>query len=192
MKMPVQKPGKSKQDYGTPWELIRAVEARWGKLTIDLAAHDNGDNAKAPEWVGESQNYLLGTLNVGLDDLCWCNPPFDDIGSWAAKWRADAAEGAPIISLVPASIGAGWFKRYVCGGGTVPDAARVVALEGRIPFQGCHTMKDGVPKCGGDEFCDGCSPYPKDCMLLLWGLQSDAALPHFPFEVWSWREQVAA
>jgi hypothetical protein len=31
-KMPEQKPGRSKQDYGTPWDFIKAVEARFGKL----------------------------------------------------------------------------------------------------------------------------------------------------------------
>lgn len=44
MSEPIQKPGRSKQDYGTPWEFIRAVERRWGKLHVDLAAHS--ENAK--------------------------------------------------------------------------------------------------------------------------------------------------
>ena len=40
--MPAQVPGKSKQDYGTPIELIRAVEAKFGRLAFDLAAHAYG------------------------------------------------------------------------------------------------------------------------------------------------------
>jgi hypothetical protein len=56
-RVPKQKPGKSKQDYGTPWELIRAIEARWGKLTIDLAAR--ADNAKAPLFITPEENSLI-------------------------------------------------------------------------------------------------------------------------------------
>lgn len=165
MVMPVQKPGKSKQDYGTPWELIRAVEARWGKLTIDLAA--SPENAKAPYYYTVEDDYLTAPLGEMLSlrkQLCWCNPPFSDIGSWAAKWKADAALGARIIALVPASIGSGWFADHVYG------VARVVALRPRITFEGC---KD---------------PYPKDCMLLIYGnehTEDDRARP--AFETWRWK-----
>jgi hypothetical protein len=36
--VPRQKPHQSEQDVGTPWELIRAVEARFGAIKFDLAA----------------------------------------------------------------------------------------------------------------------------------------------------------
>lgn len=38
--------GRSKQDYGTPWDFIRAVEAKWGPMVHDLAS--TRENAKAP------------------------------------------------------------------------------------------------------------------------------------------------
>lgn len=172
--MPAQKPGKSKQDYGTPWELIRAVEARWGKLALDLAAHDNGDNAKAPAWIGESDDYLKQDWTVGkglfrtglpLSLLCWCNPPFENLGPWAAKWAADAKKGARIIALVPASIGAEWFAEHVY------RKALVVALRPRLTFEGCS------------------DPYPKDCMLLCYGCSSEVNgwSPAEGFQVWRWK-----
>lgn len=169
MKMPQQKPGKSKQDYGTPWELIKAVEARWGKIGLDLAAHDDGSNAKAPLWFGPSDDFLKQDFTVGLglpdDLLCWCNPPFEDIGKWAAKWRTDAEKGARIIALVPASIGSEWFAEHVCCGQGRPTAAQVIALRPRITFEGC---KD---------------PYPKDCMLLVYGFGPFS----IDLEVWRWK-----
>lgn len=171
--MPAQKPGKSKQDYGTPWELIRAVEARWGKLTLDLAAHDDGSNAKADLWFGPSDDYLSQewTPGTATDEwLCWCNPPFDDIAKWAHKWKADAALGARIIALVPASIGAEWFARYV------EDSANVVGLRPRLAFEG-----GGHQKSCTDSECLGCQTYPKDCMLLLYNVAAPA------FSTWRWK-----
>jgi hypothetical protein len=46
---PIQKPGRSKQDYETPPDLIAAIEARWGKLTVDLAAC--ADNTKCARFI---------------------------------------------------------------------------------------------------------------------------------------------
>lgn len=153
--MPVQKPGKSKQDYGTPLELLTAVEARWGKIWIDLAASDI--NAKAPYYFTAEDDYLKQAPVIGPDALCWCNPPFENLAPWCAKWRADAEKGARIIALVPASIGSEWFASYVFG------HARVIGLRPRLTFEGC---KD---------------PYPKDCMLMLWGIEEPG------FELWRWK-----
>src|SRR2546428_14111343 len=98
MPMPCQKPGRSKQDYGTPWPLIRAIEARWGNLTIDLAAR--ADNAKAPIFITPEENSLTQDWNNRIGNgLGFLNPEFDDIDPWAAQcagcWK-------PIITLTPA------------------------------------------------------------------------------------------
>jgi hypothetical protein len=169
--MPLQRPGQSKQDYGTPWKLIRAIEKRWGKLELDLAAHDDGSNAKAPNWIGPSVDYLLGPLSLFdapyIPSLAFCNPPFENIDPWTRRWRQDMLAGFKIISLVPASIGSDWF-RFNCHG-----VAQVIALSPRIAFEGCHQLfpktspRAGERKCGPE--CLGCANYPKDCMLLLWG-----------------------
>ena len=47
MSVPIQKPGRSRQDYGTPPEFLAAVVARFGPLAFDLAAsRDNAVVAK--------------------------------------------------------------------------------------------------------------------------------------------------
>jgi hypothetical protein len=50
--------GRSKQDYGTPWEFIHAVQSRFGPLRFDLAA--STENQKALEHWGP---------DVGIDSL---------------------------------------------------------------------------------------------------------------------------
>lgn len=165
MSMPVQKPGKSKQDYGTPRELISAVEERWGKLVIDLAA--TAENTKAHYFITPERNSLAEDWHNWLAQyeyrnnrpaIAWLNPPFADIAPWAEKCRFECGRGAKIIMLTPASIGANWFADHVYG------MASVIALRPRLVFEGC---KD---------------PYPKDCMLTLWGCGTSGL-----FEIWKWK-----
>ena len=165
--MPVQKPGRSKQDYGTPWELIHAVEKRWGRLSIDLAASET--NAKAPLFISAEDDYLKQPVGPELKcGLSWCNPPFENLAPWADKWRLDSQAGARIIALTPASVGANWFANSICrtiAGTGIADIrfARVITLSPRITFEGCT------------------DPYPKDCMLTLWGIDEPG------FEFWRWK-----
>lgn len=177
---PIQKPGQSKQDYGSPWPLVRAIERRWGPLTIDLAATRH--NAKAPKWITPEEDSLKQdwTELIG-GGIGFLNPPFTDIEPWAEKCQLHGAAGARIITLTPASIGAEWFASHV-----EHDAA-VVGLRPRVCFEGCHNLhtsgaKKGQRKC--EDSCLGCASYPKDLMLTLFGpLRIDA----MPLSTWRWR-----
>lgn len=138
--MPVQKPGRSKQDYGTPLDFIQAVQNEFGLMDFDLAAtHDNkiasscftlDDDSLSQDWTK-----LSGNL--------WLNPPFSNIGLWAKKCSESIGPGRQIFLLTPASIGSNWYANYVI------NNARVYGLLPRLTFVGC---KD---------------PYPKDLMLSL-------------------------
>jgi phage N-6-adenine-methyltransferase len=165
MSEPIQKPGKSKQDYGTPWSLIRAIEARWGSLTIDLAAR--ADNAKAPLFITPEEDSLKQDWSTRIGDgLAWLNPPFGDIAPWAAK--CSQAFGTSIIMLTPASIGSEWFAEH-CEG-----KAKIIGLRPRLRFEGC---KD---------------PYPKDCMLTLWNERNGIFGDEPDFQTWRWDVAVPA
>lgn len=172
MSMPAQKPGRSKQDYGTPWELIRAVEKRFDKLAVDLAANEDGSNAKAPRWLWNAFGVDWHALAPG--EWLWLNPPFADIRPWAEKCKFEATKGARIIMLTPASIGAEWFADHVEGGHSL-----IVGLRPRIAFEG-----GGHQKSCNDPQCLGCQTYPKDCMLTVWGLN---VAPVTPFCTWRWK-----
>lgn len=177
MPMPVQKPGKSKQDYGTPWPLIRAIEERWGPLTIDLAAR--ADNAKCPLFITPEENSLVQDWNECIGDgLGFLNMEFAHIEPWVQK---SSLTNASLITLTPASIGAEWFADHC------EDKAKVVGLRPRLAFEGCHNLypkehpKAGQRKC--DPSCVGCAVYPKDCMLMLWGQRFEF---ESVFSTWRW------
>jgi phage N-6-adenine-methyltransferase len=162
---------RSKQDYGTPWPLIRAIEQRWGNLTIDLAA--TRENAKCGVFITPEEDSLIQNWEdrIGIG-RAWLNMAFADIAPWVSKcsaWlnREKPALAGSIRTLTPASIGSEWFANY-CEG-----KAKVVGLRPRIEFDGCHNLfpknhpRAGERKC--DLSCVGCATYPKDCMLMLWG-----------------------
>lgn len=161
--MPIQKPGKSVQEVGTPRAFLDAVEERFGKLAWDLAADES--NHVTEGWSGpgsaKQPDSLLGAWWALPPGLLWLNPPFGNIGEWAAKcagWRDLPGPGwqQRIALLVPASVGTNWFAEYVDG------RALVLFLRPRLTFVG-HT-----------------APYPKDLMLVVYGEKPG-------YECWRWR-----
>lgn len=129
---------ESKQDYATPWELIHALERRFGKFTIDLAA--NAENAKAPVWFNIEQDSLAQNWSA-ISGNQWLNPPFKHIPPWAQKCNAEQCQGAKIFLLTPASVGSNWWDDYV------HQKAYVLFPRPRIQFVGAT------------------DPYPKDCAI---------------------------
>lgn len=154
--MPVQKPGRSKQDYATPWNFIDAVESRFGKLYVDLAA--TAKNSKAPRYITPQEDSLSVDWSQWKNRVCWLNPPYSRIEPWARKCAEFASFGGEgrLLFLTPASVGANWFAKFVY------QKSIVIALNGRITFVG-ETL-----------------PYPKDCILSVFGAGLSG------FEVWKW------
>lgn len=155
---PRQKPGRSKQDYGTPPEFLAAVKALLGvaDFDCDLAAnHDNhvtetylsvtGDAFAAPSW----------KFGVGWNFL---NPPFSKIGPWVARVYAEKRRGVQTAVLIPAAVGANWWRDHV------HNKAHVLFLNGRIKFVGATDL------------------YPKDCALLLYSYTWQ-----IDYDVWTWK-----
>jgi phage N-6-adenine-methyltransferase len=163
--MPPQKRGQSKQDYATPSNFIKAVEARFGKLELDLAAHQ--DNHVTPRYYGPGGIYPDSlAVDWPTTGNLWLNPPFDNITPWVKKCYANterSSSRAYIHLLVPASVGANWFADYV------HEKAYVLALQGRLHFDRLH------PKWG----------YPKDCILAVYGPGYRPA-----FTVWNWEKDL--
>lgn len=161
--MPQQKPGKSKQDYQTPPALLDAIKQRLRieEFSIDLAA--DADNAIVHRYYDEEIDALHPDVpwNVIPGQWAWLNPPYADIFPWVQKAVAESAIGAHIVMLVPAAVGANWWRECV------EPFAYTVFLNGRIQFVGAE------------------GPYPKDCALLFytpWGFKGS--------EIWRWRDDV--
>ena len=157
-KEPKQNRYKSKQDYVTPWEFIRAVEARWGPLAVDLAASDA--NARAPDYFTEADDTFTQDWDRLASMICWLNCEFGDIERYAAKCARHApafrAAGGRILLFTPASIGSEWFRNHVYG------KALVLGVGPRVQFEGAP------------------DPYPKDLMLSVFGEDPG-------FDVWRWK-----
>lgn len=149
---PSVRKGKSKQDYGTPWEFIHAVEGRFGPIVWDLAAH--AGNAKHANFYCADENTLIQPwADRHPAGNLWLNPEFGDIEPYAAKCAAEAGGRLGFIfMLTPASIGTDWYRSHVKGN------AFTLGLSPRIPFDGMPVNAKGK--------VDG---YPKDLMLSVFG-----------------------
>jgi phage N-6-adenine-methyltransferase len=135
--------GRSKQDYGTPWEFIRSVVRRFGQLHFDLAASE--DNRKADRFYTEADDSLAQDW-TRLEGNLWLNPPFANIAPWAEKCALSSAHrNGFILFLTPASVGANWFADHV------HRKALVLGLSPRLTFEGTT------------------DPYPKDLILSVFG-----------------------
>jgi DNA (cytosine-5)-methyltransferase 1 len=144
-KLPKQKPGRSKQDYGTPPEFMRAIEHRFGKVTFDLAASPH--NAKAERYFALENGFDSLKQNwkePELGGVRWLNPPFSDIEPWAAKCAECRWLPVWTLLLTPASIGSLWYARHVLRRGHVDGISRIT-------------------------FVGETTPYPKDLMLSCFG-----------------------
>ena len=159
--MPAQRPATSEQSVATPTEFLKKVKELLGieDFSWDLAAEAHNSVAPNCRYFDEEQNSLIQPWhNIG--GWCWLNPPFSDIKPWAMKAYEESRKGAKVAMLVPASTGSNWFREWVDG------KAFVNLLNGRLTFVG-HT-----------------SPYPKDCMLLLYSKYIRGG-----YYVWRWNEE---
>jgi phage N-6-adenine-methyltransferase len=152
----------SRQDFATPWEFIRAVEKHFGKLDIDLAAHER--NAKCARWFGpggEEPDSLAVRWADYRGKRLWLNPIYKEIPVWAAKCVVEAQSGADVKFLVPASVGSNWFRDVVAPHSTV------YYLNARIKFVGAKDV------------------YPKDLLLAHFyrGARSKAL-------IWNWVQDI--
>ena len=160
MSMPEQKPGSSRQDWQTPPEFLDAVRMRLliDEFILDAAATDA--NTVSGRWLTPEIDGLSQPWSFDHDPgWTWCNPPYSNLELWTAKAVAEAKQGANVAMLVPASVGANWWRD------NVDPYAYKIFLNGRITFVGAD------------------APYPKDCALLLyvpWVAKG--------WSTWSWRE----
>lgn len=148
---------RSEQVVGTPQEFIDAVEVRFGMLNWDLACSPGNCKGASGGWYSEQ----FDALQESWTDrgLCWLNPPFNSIAKWARKADEEAAHGARIIMLTPASISTNWFRDHV------HNKAHVIPVQ-RMRFDG-HNQD-----------------FPKDLMLsIYWGGISGFG------ERWDWKAE---
>lgn len=121
----------SQQVVGTPWQFIHALEKRWGKISVDLAAA--AENSKGQIFISKERDSFTVDWSK-LNGNLWLNPEFSDIAPWAEKCKDEYLKGAKIFFLVPASIDSNWWSEYV------HDWATVYPLHPRLKFEGHPTL----------------------------------------------------
>lgn len=172
MPAPVQKPGRSRQDYHTPDAFLQAVllYLRQPAFTFDFAA--DAASACAPSyWDAEVDSLrqpaedwaAVATPQDMPGGWAWLNPPFAHIAPWVRICWAARELGARIAVLLPAGVGSDWWRDYVHG------QVHVLLVNGRLTFK-------GTP-----------DPYPKDVVLLLYAKELEPT-----YQVWNWRETLKA
>jgi phage N-6-adenine-methyltransferase len=162
MSEPKQKPGRSKQDYGTPLELLVAVKRRLQIEDFDCDLAATKGNAVTDRYLTVMDDSLGGLTWLRARGLAkgwnWLNPPFARIGPWVEKaLQQQLMVGARTAVLIPAAVGSNWWRDHV------HDHCKVLFLNPRVTFVGCE------------------DPYPKDCALLLYDGRS------FGYDVWTWK-----
>jgi hypothetical protein len=200
--MPAQQPTTSQQNFRTPANFLRAAEHKLGIETFSIDVSADEENAVVDIYYNEARNGLIcpwnpihPTWGIPIGGIAWCNMEFGQIAAWVEKAYAEAhldptAEGAPAPAtsalLVPAGVGANWWRDWVHG------KARVLLLNGRLCFihDWQHTidpaslkLKDGKPQ--EPYFYKSAPLYPKDCCLLIYG---PGVIP--TYECWTWPMEV--
>lgn len=122
------------QAYGTPPEFLRAVEARFGRITFDLAA--TAENAVAPYFYSPQVDSLKQDWRLeGMPGVAFLNPPFADIQPWAAKLEAECRYLSRwTLMLVPASIDTRWYNDHVLHKMMVWGISRMKFVGGESTF----------------------------------------------------------
>ena len=102
--------GPRDQTLSTPWHWVHAAERALGsRFDLDVCAGET--TAKAERFYTVADDGLRSPWT----GLCWCNPPFDSIGTWVARgmeqWKSNPLfEG--VVYLVPTNrTEQGWFQR---------------------------------------------------------------------------------
>lgn len=166
-KMPVQKPGRSVQDVGTPDWLVKVIEQTWGKIALDAAASD-ANHVGDGMYYTEADNGLLQSWMVPAGCIVFINPPYRSIKEWVQAAYASAEFYVrTVVMLVPASVGANWWAEWVDG------KAAVYFIRPRLVFK------------------DHTDPYPKDLALLVYGEQPGYKCVHVTKDTLKIEELVA-
>ena len=127
--------GFNPDDWGTPWPLFRAVDARF-HFTLDPCAI--AENAKVPGRFFSPEQDGLRQDWGGVGTVAWVNPPYGrGTPLWMEKAIREAGKGATVVFLVFVRSDTTWWHA------SVTKAAEVWLLRGRVKF-----TRPGMPDAG--------------------------------------------
>jgi site-specific DNA-methyltransferase (adenine-specific) len=98
------------REWATPPEVFDPLHAEFS-FTLDVCAAPT--SAKVPRFFTEERN---GLAQPWAGERCWMNPPYGrEIYAWTRKARLEAASGALVVGLLPASTDLAWWHEDVLG-----------------------------------------------------------------------------
>ena len=121
----------------TPSEVLDPLEEEFGALYDPCPAN----------WDGKTDG--LG-IDWPTDRVCFVNPPYSEIKSWAAKCELEWGRGCTILFLIPSRTDTRYFHDHIY------DKAELRFFKGRIKF---IDGRDPEAKRAG-------APFPS--MLCIW------------------------
>jgi phage N-6-adenine-methyltransferase len=125
-----------REDWATPPELVKMLEADFGTFDLDPCA--TAASAKAPRFHTLEDDGLAQSWAPGRVFL---NPPYGKvIGKWVHKARLEGSLGALVVALIPARTDTRWWHGDVEG-----HAALVRFLPRRVRFIGPDGARVGAP-----------------------------------------------
>jgi phage N-6-adenine-methyltransferase len=116
-----------RQAWATPPDLFAQLDAEF-HFTRDVAAQPG--NALCARFYTPAQD---GLAQSWAGDVCWCNPPYREVGRWVRKAAEAAQAGATVVCLLPASTDTQWWHTWVM------PLAEIRFLQGRLKFSGSTT-----------------------------------------------------
>jgi len=110
--------------WATPPEVFEPLHAEFD-FTLDPCA--TAETAKCGRFYAEADD---GLAQSWLGERVFMNPPYGrEVYAWTRKAREEAARGALVVGLLPASTDLRWWHEDVVG-----HAAEVRYLRGRVRF----------------------------------------------------------
>ena len=113
-------------EAGTPTAEFNRLAAQFGPFDLDVCA--TASNTRVATFYSPEQD----GLRQHWKGVCWCNPPYSEVGKWTAKAAAEVAAGNAqrVVCLVQAKPGTGWWRAALDAG------AQATHLDHRITFGG--------------------------------------------------------
>jgi len=114
----------TRQTYETPNSLFAPLDKEF-QFTLDVAA--DSTNSKCKKFISETQD----ALKQNWSGVCWCNPPYNQLGKWVRKAFTEAQEGrATTVMLIPSRTNTEWWHDYC-------NLGEIRFVRGRPKFVGC-------------------------------------------------------
>jgi len=123
----------NKQDYETPDEIFKPLNDEFN-FTLDVCA--TYENTKCRDFIPPEVDGLKTSWSKLNNEVCWMNPPFNNIGKWIEKAFNESLRGATVICLVTSKTNTNWWHNFAM------KADEIRYIKGRPKFKGC---KHGLP-----------------------------------------------